>query len=86
LLVNPRSGDGKAGRVGLVEAARARGVRVHLLAEGDDPGALAVAAEERAWLAAASHGPAVADSGEEEGDFCLNFHRSRARRRRSSST
>jgi diacylglycerol kinase family enzyme len=41
LLVNPRSGDGKAGRVGLVEAARARGVRVHLLAEGDDPGALA---------------------------------------------
>ena len=41
LLVNPRSGDGKAGRVGLVEAARARGVRVHLLAKGDDPGALA---------------------------------------------
>jgi diacylglycerol kinase family enzyme len=41
LLVNPRSGDGKAGRVGLVEAARARGVRVHVLAEGDDPGALA---------------------------------------------
>jgi len=41
LLVNPRSGDGKAGRVGLVEAARARGVRVQVLAEGDDPGALA---------------------------------------------
>jgi diacylglycerol kinase family enzyme len=41
LLVNPRSGDGKAARVGLVEAARARGVRVHVLAEGDDPGALA---------------------------------------------
>ncbi|HEV2919747.1 MAG TPA: diacylglycerol kinase family protein [Actinomycetota bacterium] len=41
LLVNPRSGDGKAGRVGLVEAARAREVRVHMLAEGDDPGALA---------------------------------------------
>src|SRR4029450_264792 len=41
VLVNPRAGDGKAGRVGLVEAARARGVRVHLLAEGDDPGALA---------------------------------------------
>ena len=40
LLVNPRSGDGKAGRVGLVEAARARGVRVHVLVEGDDPGAL----------------------------------------------
>jgi diacylglycerol kinase family enzyme len=41
LLVNPRSGDGKAGRVGLVEAARARGVRVQVLTEGDDPGALA---------------------------------------------
>jgi diacylglycerol kinase family enzyme len=41
LVVNPRSGDGKAGRVGLVEAAEARGVRVHVLAEGDDPGALA---------------------------------------------
>jgi diacylglycerol kinase family enzyme len=41
LLVNPRSGNGKAARVGLVEAARARGVRVHVLAEGDDPGALA---------------------------------------------
>src|SRR4029453_18209143 len=41
LLVNPRSGNGKAGRVGLVEAARARGARVHVLEEGDDPGALA---------------------------------------------
>jgi diacylglycerol kinase family enzyme len=41
LLVNPRSGAGKAGRVGLVEAARGRGVRVHVLAEGDDPAALA---------------------------------------------
>jgi diacylglycerol kinase family enzyme len=39
--VNPWSGDGKAGRVGLVEAARARGVRVVVLGEGDDPGALA---------------------------------------------
>ena len=41
LLVNPRSGDGKAGRVGLVEAARERGVQVHLLQAGDDPAALA---------------------------------------------
>jgi diacylglycerol kinase family enzyme len=41
LLVNPRSGNGKAGRVGLVGAARARGVRVHVLEAGDDPGALA---------------------------------------------
>jgi diacylglycerol kinase family enzyme len=44
LLVNPRSGDGKAGRVGLVEAARGLGVRVHVLEAGDDPAALARAA------------------------------------------
>jgi diacylglycerol kinase family enzyme len=41
LLVNPRSGNGKAARVGLVEAARERGIEVHLQAEGDDPAALA---------------------------------------------
>jgi diacylglycerol kinase family enzyme len=44
LLVNPRSGGGKAGQVGLVEAARARGVAVHELVGGDDPVALARAA------------------------------------------
>jgi diacylglycerol kinase family enzyme len=41
LLVNPRSGDGKAARVGLVEGARALGVEVRLLEAGDDPVALA---------------------------------------------
>jgi diacylglycerol kinase family enzyme len=41
LLVNPRSGDGTAGRVGLVDGARARGISVHELAPGDDPVALA---------------------------------------------
>jgi diacylglycerol kinase family enzyme len=41
LLVNPGSGGGKAERVGLAAAARARGVRVHELAPGDDPRALA---------------------------------------------
>jgi diacylglycerol kinase family enzyme len=41
LLVNPRSGDGTAGRVGLVDGARARGIRVHELAPGDDPATLA---------------------------------------------
>jgi diacylglycerol kinase family enzyme len=46
LLVNPRSGDGKAGRVGLVEAARGMGVRVHVLEAGDDPAGLARAAVE----------------------------------------
>jgi len=44
LVVNPRSGDGKAGRVGLVEAARARGIRVHVLEAGDDLVELARAA------------------------------------------
>ena len=46
LLVNPRSGDGKAGRVGLVEAARGMGVLVHVLEAGDDPAGLARAAVE----------------------------------------
>ncbi len=41
LLVNSGSGGGKAGRLGLVAAARARGVQVHLLDPGDDPAALA---------------------------------------------
>ena len=42
--MNPRSGDGKAGRVGLVEAARARGIRVHVLEATDDLVGLARAA------------------------------------------
>jgi diacylglycerol kinase family enzyme len=41
LVVNPWSGDGKAGRVGLVEAASARGLRVHVLERGEDLVALA---------------------------------------------
>jgi diacylglycerol kinase family enzyme len=41
LLVNPRSGGGKAGRLGLAAAARDRGVRVHQLAPDEDAGALA---------------------------------------------
>jgi diacylglycerol kinase family enzyme len=41
LLVNPRSGDGTAGRVGLAARARALGVSVHELIPGDDPAKLA---------------------------------------------
>jgi diacylglycerol kinase family enzyme len=41
LLVNLKSGGGKAERLDLAGAARARDVRVHLLAPGDDPVALA---------------------------------------------
>jgi diacylglycerol kinase family enzyme len=41
LLVNLKSGGGKAERSGLVDVARARGVTVHVLVPGDDPAALA---------------------------------------------
>ncbi len=41
LLVNPRSGDGKAERTGLVAAARGRGITVMELGPGDDLEALA---------------------------------------------
>ncbi|MDQ1646166.1 MAG: hypothetical protein QOJ50_2350 [Cryptosporangiaceae bacterium] len=44
LLVNPRSGDGAAGRIGLEPAARARGIEVRVLQPGDDPVALATEA------------------------------------------
>jgi diacylglycerol kinase family enzyme len=36
LIVNPRSGDGKAEQVGLAAAAEARGIEVHLLVSGED--------------------------------------------------
>lgn len=36
LFVNPRSGDGAAGRVGLVEEARGRGIETVVLGEGED--------------------------------------------------
>ena len=44
LLVNPRSGDGKAARIDLAGAARRRGVAVRMLEPGEDPAALARAA------------------------------------------
>jgi len=44
LLVNPRSGGGKAERFKLVAAARQRGLDVHLLTSGEDAQALASAA------------------------------------------
>ena len=47
LFVNPRSGGGTAGRVGLVAEARARGVEVVELEPGSDLRALARAAVER---------------------------------------
>ena len=41
LLVNPRSGGGKAGALGIPEAARARGIEVAALEPGDDLATLA---------------------------------------------
>jgi diacylglycerol kinase family enzyme len=40
LIVNPRSGGAKAGRVGLIEQARERGIDVIVLRPGDDLAAL----------------------------------------------
>jgi diacylglycerol kinase family enzyme len=45
LLVNARSGDDRPTVDELVRAARSRGIRTHVLVEGDDAGALARAAE-----------------------------------------
>jgi diacylglycerol kinase family enzyme len=44
LIVNPRSGDGKADRVGLAAACEARGIRVVMLEPGSDLRSLAEAA------------------------------------------
>ncbi|HET6850236.1 MAG TPA: diacylglycerol kinase family protein [Gaiellales bacterium] len=48
LLINPRSGDGRAGRANLVEEARARGIRAVELQPGQDLKALAEDAAETA--------------------------------------
>src|SRR5918992_5497829 len=45
LVVNPRSGSGEPGAEELVEEARRRGIRTHVLAEGDDAVAIAREAE-----------------------------------------
>jgi diacylglycerol kinase family enzyme len=45
LLINPRSGDDRPDAAELEEAARARGIRCHVLAGDDDPGEVARAAE-----------------------------------------
>ena len=45
LIVNPRSGDSEPSSDELAEAARERGVEVHVLAQGDDLGQLARAAD-----------------------------------------
>jgi diacylglycerol kinase family enzyme len=44
LFVNPRSGGGRAGRAGLADAARERGIEPVVLEPGDDLGVMAAAA------------------------------------------
>jgi diacylglycerol kinase family enzyme len=45
LLINPRSGDGSPSAEELAEAARSRGIEVHVLGEGDDAVELARSAD-----------------------------------------
>jgi diacylglycerol kinase family enzyme len=45
LIVNPRSGDGRPSAEELVAEAGARGIEAHVLRRGDDPGAVARAAD-----------------------------------------
>jgi diacylglycerol kinase family enzyme len=58
LLLNPRSGDG--GSDELVAAARAHGVQVHVLRDGDDPAELARRAESDALGVAGGDGSLAA--------------------------
>jgi diacylglycerol kinase family enzyme len=64
LIVNPRSGDGRTGTDELLDEARRRGIRVHVLEEGDDPAELARSADAEALGIAGGDGSlaAVADA------------------------
>jgi diacylglycerol kinase family enzyme len=61
LIVNPRAGDGGAER--LVAAARARGLETHVLRKGEDPAAVARAAEVDALGMAGGDGSLAAVAG-----------------------
>jgi diacylglycerol kinase family enzyme len=61
LIVNPRAGDGGAER--LVAAARARGLETHVLRKGEDPAAVARAAEVEALGMAGGDGSLAAVAG-----------------------
>jgi diacylglycerol kinase family enzyme len=64
LIVNPRSGSATPGTSDLVAEAEARGIRVHVLVDGDDPAALARDADGDALGMAGGDGSlaAVADA------------------------
>jgi diacylglycerol kinase family enzyme len=63
LIVNPRSGDGRAGTGELLEETHRRGIRTHVLEEGDDPAEVARKADTEALGVAGGDGSlaAVAD-------------------------
>ena len=56
LLINPRAGSKKPSTEELAQAARERGIDVHVLGEGDDPVELARAAEAEILAAAGGDG------------------------------
>jgi len=60
LIVNPRSGDGTPSPDELVAAAEERGIDCHVLADGDDPGAVAWAAKADALGVAGGDGSLAA--------------------------
>jgi diacylglycerol kinase family enzyme len=78
LLINPRSGDDEPTAEELVEAAKARGIRTHVLREGEEPAELARAAADASALGMAggdgSLGPVAAVALERDLPFvCVPF-------------
>jgi diacylglycerol kinase family enzyme len=78
LLINPRAGDDEPTAEELVEAAEARGIRTHVLREGEDPAELARAAADASALGMAggdgSLGPVAAVALERDLPFvCVPF-------------
>jgi len=78
LIVNPRSGDDEPSAEELVSTAEARGVRTHVLRDGEDPGELARAAADASALGVAggdgSLGPVAAVALERDLPFvCVPF-------------
>jgi diacylglycerol kinase family enzyme len=63
LIVNPRSGDGRTGTDELLDEARRRGIRTHVLEESDDPAEVARSADADALGIAGGDGSLAAVAG-----------------------
>jgi diacylglycerol kinase family enzyme len=63
LIVNPRSGDGRAGTGELLDEARRRGLRTHVLEEDDDPAELVRDVDAEALGVAGGDGSLAAVAG-----------------------